>query len=76
MSVIIKVDIIATEPFAVALVNTVYTVDEIVGVVNVCVNLTHTVTDIFDEPVNVYVIDYSSSIYIPFGAQLASEALC
>ena len=47
MSVIIKVDIIATEPFAVALVNTVYIVHDSVGVVNVCVN------DIFDEPVNV-----------------------
>ena len=57
-----------------ALVDTVYTVYESVGVVNVCVSLTQPVRDILDESVNVYVIDYSS-IYIPFGAQLASEAL-
>ena len=75
MLVIYKVDIISPEPFAVSLVDTVYTVDESVGVVNVCVNLTQPVRDILDESVNVYVIDYSSSIYIPFCAQLASEAL-
>ena len=75
VSVIIKVDIISPAPFAVALLDTVCTVDESVGVMNVCVSLTHPVTDILDESVNVYVINYSSSIYIPFGAQLASEAL-
>ena len=43
------------------------------GAVNVCVNLTHPVVDILEETVNVFVIDYSSSIYIPPGAPLASE---
>ena len=51
-----------------------YTVDESVGAVNVCVNLTHPPTDIIDETVNVYVIDDNSSI--PDGAPLASEFIC
>ena len=51
-----------------------YTVDESVGEVSVCVNLTHPI-DILDETVNVFVIDNSSSIYIPAGAPLASESL-
>ena len=55
-----------------ALVETVYTVDESVGTVNVCVNLTRQEIDILDETVNVFVIDNSSSIYIPPGAPLAS----
>ena len=50
-----------------------FTVDENVGAVNVCVNLTHPITDIFEETVNVFVIDDPSSIYIPPGAPLASE---
>ena len=50
-----------------------YTVDESVGAVEVCVNLTNPVTEIFDETVNVFVIDYSSSVYIPDGVPLASE---
>ena len=52
-----------------------YTVDESVGRVNVCVNLTRPITDILDETVNVFVIDDPSSIYIPPGAPLASESL-
>ena len=52
---------------------TTYTVDESVGAVNVCVNLTQPLFDILDERVNVYVIDYSRSVYIPPGAPLASE---
>ena len=52
-----------------------YTVDESVGAVNICVNLTQPASDIIDETVNVFVIDYSSSIYIPSGAPLASELL-
>ena len=51
----------------------VFTVDESVGAVNVCVNLTYPTVDILDETVNVFVIDNSSSIYIPPGAPLASE---
>ena len=53
-----------------------YTVYEGVGAVNVCVNLTQPVSDIIlEETVIVFVIDYSSSIYVPSGAQLASELL-
>ena len=56
-----------------ALVETAYTVDESVGTVSVCVNLTRPAeTDILEETVNVFVIDNSSSIYIPPGAPLAS----
>ena len=62
----------AVEPFVVAFVETVYTVDESVGAVNVCVNLTRPEVDILDETVNVFVIDNSSSVYIPAGAPLAS----
>ena len=57
----------------IAFVETTYTVDESVGAVNVCVNLTQPMTDIFEENVQVFIIDYSSSIYIPDGAPLASE---
>ena len=63
-----------SEPFVVAFVETTYTVDESVGVVNVCVNLTRPMTDILEERVNVFVIDNSSSVYIPPGAPLASES--
>ena len=57
----------------VAFVKKTYTVDESVGAVNVCVNLTHPMRDIRHHTVNVYVIDDSSSIYIPASAPLASE---
>ena len=60
-------------PFKVAFVETSYTASESVGAVSVCVSLIHPVTDILEETVNVFVIDDSSSIYIPPGAQLASE---
>ena len=62
-----------SEPFVVAFVETTYTVDESVGSVEICVNLTQPMIDILDERVNVFVIDNSSSIYIPPGASLASE---
>ena len=62
------------EPFEVALVETTYTVDESVGSVSVCVNLTRPEVDILDETVNVFVVDNSSSVYIPPGSPLASEA--
>ena len=51
-----------------------YTVVKNVGVVIICVDLTHPMTDILDETVNVFVIDDPSSIYIPPGAPLASES--
>ena len=53
---------------------TTYTVDESVGTVNVCVNLTQPMIDILDERVNVFVIDHPSSVYTPPGAPLASES--
>ena len=62
-----------TEPFEVALVETTYTVDESVGSVSVCVNLTRPQVDILDETLNVFVIDYPSSVYFPPGATLASK---
>lgn len=52
---------------------TVYTLDESVGTVHVCVNLTRPQIDILDETVNVFVVDNSSSVYIPAGYPLASE---
>ena len=54
-------------------VETTYTVNETMGGVNVCVNLTKPETDILDETVRVSVVDYPSSVHIPVGAQLASE---
>ena len=59
-------------PFLVEFVETTYTVDESVGAVEVCVNLTRPMSDILDERVNVFVIDYPSSVYIPPVAPLAS----
>ena len=50
-----------------------YAVDESVGAVNVCVNLTYPMY-ILDESANVFVIDNPRSIYIPSGAPLASES--
>ena len=70
---VVNDDISDTEPFEVALVETTYTVDESVGSVSVCVNLTRPQVDILDETVNVFVIDYPTSVYIPPGAPLASE---
>ena len=71
---VVNDDISDTEPFEVALVETTYTVDESVGSVSVCVNLTRPQVDILDETVNVFVIDYPSSVYIPPGAPLASKS--
>ena len=56
-----------------AFVETTYTVDESVAAVNVCVNLTLPMTDVHDETVNVFVIDDSTSVYIPPGVPLASK---
>ena len=71
---VVNDDISDTEPFEVALVETTYTVDENVGSVSVCVNLTRPETDILDETLNVFVIDYPTSVYIPPGAPLASKS--
>ena len=51
-----KFYIIVPESFAVALVDRIYTVDDSVGVVNVCVSFTQPVTDILDESVKCYII--------------------
>ena len=63
-----------SEPFLVEFVETTYTVNESVGAVNVCVNLTLPMIDILDERLNVFVIDNSSSAYIPPGAPLAYKS--
>ena len=44
---------------------TTYTVYESDGSVSVYVNLTRPQVDILDETVNVFVIDYPTSVYIP-----------
>ena len=63
------------EPFVVGFVETVYTVSEGAGSVEVCVNLTQPQLDILEEYVVVDVIDFSSSLYIPADVTLASELL-
>ena len=68
-------ELIDVVPFEVAFVRTTYTVDESVGAVSVCVNLTQPEVDILDETVNVFVIDNPSSAYIPAGAPSASKVL-
>ena len=56
---------------------TVYTVSESVGSVEVCVNLTKPQIDILNEFVVVEVYDYPSSVYISVNAHLASKSpLC
>ena len=60
-------------PFRVAFVETVYTVVESVGWVEVCVNLTRPEKDIRDETVQVDVFHYDSSVYIPPNPVFASE---
>ena len=61
-------------PFVVAFVQTMYTVVESEGPVEVCVNLTRPGFGILDETVRVRVINNESSIYIPPGVRLASES--
>ena len=62
-----------TEPFVVAFVQTMYTVVESEGPVEVCVNLTRPPVDILEETVRVRVTNNESSIYIPTDVRLASE---
>ena len=52
---------------------TIYTVSESVGSVEVCVSLTQPTFDILDQFVVVEVTDFPSSVYLPEGATLASE---
>ena len=62
-----------SDPFRVAFVETMYTVVESEGRVEVCVNLTRPEKDIFEETVQVDVFHYDSSVYIPPNPVLASE---
>ena len=63
-----------TVQFVVAFVQTMYTVLESEGPVEVCVNLTRPPVDILDETVRVRVTNDEGSIYIPTGVRLASES--
>ena len=60
------------EPFAVAFVETTYTVIESEGEVEVCVNLTRPPGDILEETLRVNVFNNESSAYIPAEAPIAS----
>ena len=63
------------EPFRVAFDQTMYTVLESAGSVEVCVNLTHPPDDILDEQVTVLVFHNDDSMYIPPNSTLASKQL-
>ncbi|CAI8036861.1 hypothetical protein GBAR_LOCUS20652, partial [Geodia barretti] len=60
-------DLSYAESFQVAFVRTMYTVDESADPVLVCVNLTRPEIDVLDATVNVFVIDFPMSMYIPVG---------
>ena len=66
---------VLAEPFRVAFVRTMHTVEESVGSVEVCVNLTRPGIDIdiLDEFVFMRVIDDPDSVYIPNNTVLASK---
>ena len=61
-----------SEPFVVAFVETMYTVLESKGQVEVCVHVTSP-KDLYDGIIHVEVYDFSSSIYIPSNAELAGK---
>ena len=63
------------EPFRVGFDQTMYTVLEGAGSVEVCVNLTHPPDDILDERVTVLVFHNDSSIYVPPNPTFASRQL-
>ena len=63
-----------SDPYVVAFVETMYTVVESEGRVEVCVNLTRPEIDILNETVQVDVFHYDSSVYIPPNSVLASES--
>ena len=64
---------ILADPFEVAFVETMYTIGESAGSVNVCVNLTKPQDDILYETVNVFVTDFPMSEYIDTSFPPASE---
>ena len=59
-------------PFVVAFVETMYTVIESEGQVDVCVNLTQPEIDILEETIHVDVFRADNSVYIPNNSVLAS----
>ena len=61
------------EPFRVGFDQTMYTVVESAGSVEVCVNLTFPPHDILDEQVTVLVFHDDSSIYVPPNPTFASK---
>ena len=60
------------EPFVVSFVETMYTVLESRGHVEVCVHVTSP-KDLYDGIILVEVYDFSSSTYIPSNAELAGK---
>ena len=63
------------EPFRVAFDQTMYTVMESAGSVEVCVNLTHPPDASFDIQVTVLVFHNDSSVYVPADTTFASKQL-
>lgn len=61
-----------SEPFVVRFVQTVYTVTESDGQVEVCVNLARPEVDILDETLRVEVYRDDNSVYIPLNSTVAS----
>ena len=61
-------------PFVVRFIETMYTVIESEGQVEVCVNLTHPEIDIAEESLHVDVFTNQSSVYIPPNSVLASKS--
>ena len=61
------------EPFRVGFDQTMYTVVESAGTVEVCVSLTHPPDDILDEQVTILVFHNDSSIYVPPNPTFASK---
>ena len=63
-----------SDTFLVAFDQTIYTMTESEGSVEVCVNLTYPMVDIMDESVSVEVFWYPQSIYVPPNATLPSKS--
>ena len=62
--------VLVTAEFVVEFVKTAYTVDESMGQVTVCINLTQPQIDILDESVDVFVAD---NLNFPAGSHRASK---
>ena len=64
-------------PFVIRFDQTMYTVVESAGSVEVCVNLTYPrpLDDILDERVTVLVFHHNSSVYVPADPTFASKQL-